>query len=259
MASLGRQFILLLWKNFVLQKRKVCVSVFEILLPLFFATLLVLIRLAGGRTSITHSTTYPDVSLQPPHDRHKRLVFTPDTFLTKNLCQSLINSINREYTVTGFSTEDDLLAEYQRDENVTIAVVFHGNYYDGPQLPQSIEYSLRIDSYNAWNTAETYGLYQQPGPSPGSDQYTRDGFLFIQYILDKTIIEQFNGSVKFNKDFDMRLKRMPFPPYSEDRLVSILQSILPLFIVLSFLLNALQISKNIAFEKEKMLKVRVYW
>lgn len=98
MASLGRQFILLLWKNFVLQKRKVWVSVFEILLPLFFATLLVLIRLAGERTSITHSTTYPDVSLQPPSDSHKRLVFTPDTTLTRNLCQSIINSINREYT-----------------------------------------------------------------------------------------------------------------------------------------------------------------
>ncbi|KAK3590752.1 hypothetical protein CHS0354_030992 [Potamilus streckersoni] len=254
MASLGRQFILLLWKNFVLQKRKVCVSVFEILFPLFFATLLVLIRLAGERTSITHSTTYPDVSLQPPYDRHKRLVFTPDTTLTRNLCQSIINSINREYTVTGYSTEDDLLAVYQRDTNVTIAVVFYGENYDGTRLPQNIEYSLRVDSYSEWNTAETYGLSQQPGPRPESSQYVYGGFLFIQYILDKTIIEQFNGSVNFSKDFDMRLKRMPYPAYIEDPLASMLQSYLPLFIVLSLLLNALQISKNIAYEKEKMLK-----
>jgi hypothetical protein len=39
--ALGRQFLLLLWKNWTLQKRKVCVTVFEILLPLFFGTILV--------------------------------------------------------------------------------------------------------------------------------------------------------------------------------------------------------------------------
>jgi ATP-binding cassette subfamily A (ABC1) protein 3 len=42
--ALGRQFLLLLWKNWTLQKRKVCVTVFELLLPLFFGTFLVLIR-----------------------------------------------------------------------------------------------------------------------------------------------------------------------------------------------------------------------
>ncbi|KAL3853548.1 hypothetical protein ACJMK2_017083 [Sinanodonta woodiana] len=254
MASLGRQFILLLWKNFVLQKRKVCVSVFEILLPLLFATLLVLIRQAGESTNVTHNTIYPNSSFSHPYDSHKRLVFTPDTNVTRHLCQSIINSMNRGYTVTGFRSEDELLAEYQRDKNVTVAVIFYGDNYDGPQLPQKIEYSLRIDTDYTWNTAETYGLFQQTGPSPEPYQYLYGGFLFIQYILDKTIIEQLNGSANFTKDFDVMLKRMPYPAYTDDPIVAILQSNLPLFIVISFLLNALQISKNIAYEKEKLLK-----
>ncbi|KAK3590747.1 hypothetical protein CHS0354_030987 [Potamilus streckersoni] len=265
MISLGQQFILLLWKNFVLQKRKVCVSVFEILLPLFFAALLVLIRLAGTSTKISNSTTYSDsdISLAYPYDYQKRLVFTPVTNLTRKLCQSVADSIQRRFTTTGFSTEDDLLAEYQRDKNVSIAVIFNGDNYDGPQLPHNIEYSLRMDCYSEWKTAETYGLSQQPGPRDEYfstlsfteyPKYRFCDFLLIQYILDKTIIEQFNGSVNFSKDFDMKLKRMPYPAYIKDPLVSILQFILPLYIVLSFLLNALQISKNIAYEKEKLLK-----
>ncbi|KAK3610641.1 hypothetical protein CHS0354_009106 [Potamilus streckersoni] len=93
MASLGRQFILLLWKNFVLQKRKVFVSVFEIILPLIFAAVLVLIRQSGESTNITNSTIYPDVSVQPPIVDQKRLVFTPNTYLTRHLCQSIADSI----------------------------------------------------------------------------------------------------------------------------------------------------------------------
>ncbi|KAL3853226.1 hypothetical protein ACJMK2_016782 [Sinanodonta woodiana] len=47
---------------------------------------------------------------------------------------------------------------------------------------------------------------------------------------------------------------MPYPPHLRDVLISVLQSNLPLFIVLSFILNALQITKNIAYEKENKLK-----
>jgi ATP-binding cassette subfamily A (ABC1) protein 3 len=57
--ALGRQFLLLLWKNWTLQKRKVCVTVFEILLPLFFGTILVLIRLLVKTTDYPNNTIWP--------------------------------------------------------------------------------------------------------------------------------------------------------------------------------------------------------
>ena len=57
-------------------------------------------------------------------------------------------------------------------------------------------------------------------------------------------------------DIDVALKKMLFPPFNQDVLTTVLQTNLPLFLVLSFILNALQIAKNIAYEKEKKLKVR---
>ena len=45
MRSKGRQFLLLLWKNYVIQKRKIATTIFEIGLPTFFALILIFIRL----------------------------------------------------------------------------------------------------------------------------------------------------------------------------------------------------------------------
>ena len=39
-----RQFVLLLWKNFLLQRRKIITTILEIALPLFFAIILIFIR-----------------------------------------------------------------------------------------------------------------------------------------------------------------------------------------------------------------------
>lgn len=59
MAGVGRQFILLLWKNWLLQKRKACVTVFEIVMPIVFAVILVCIRLIAKNETISQSTIWP--------------------------------------------------------------------------------------------------------------------------------------------------------------------------------------------------------
>ena len=46
MAGKARQFGLLLWKNYVLQKRKKLVTFVEIALPTFFAVILIFIRMS---------------------------------------------------------------------------------------------------------------------------------------------------------------------------------------------------------------------
>ena len=51
------------------------------------------------------------------------------------------------------------------------------------------------------------------------------------------------------------LKKMLYPPFLEDVLATVLQTNLPLFLVLSFILNVLQMAKNLAYEKENKLKV----
>lgn len=58
-AGLPAQFLLLTWKNILLQRRKICVTVFEILLPLVFPIVLVIIRnLANLEPKLQEATTY---------------------------------------------------------------------------------------------------------------------------------------------------------------------------------------------------------
>ena len=85
--------------------------------------------------------------------------------------------------------------------------------------------------------------------------YYWNGFLSLQFQIDKAIIETLNTSADLRHNYDMYMQKMPYLPFLKDVLMTVLSQNLPLFLVLSFILNALQIAKNIAYEKEKKLKV----
>ena len=87
MSSPGGQFVLLLWKNFKLQGRKKCVTVFEIITPLFFAMLLLFIRALADSKYIDNDTTwdrvYPHLTAKPVGKDF--LHFTPNNSFTNDI------------------------------------------------------------------------------------------------------------------------------------------------------------------------------
>ena len=85
--------------------------------------------------------------------------------------------------------------------------------------------------------------------------YYWNGFLSLQYQVDKAIIETLNISADLQHNYDLYMQKMPYLPFLMDVLMTVLSHNIPLFLVLSFILNALMIAKNIAYEKEKKLKV----
>ena len=107
MASLGSQFSLLLWKNFRLQSRKKIVTVFEILVPIFLAGLLVIIRAVSKSDYVDHNTVYSrfrmdelvlaydrDLILYTPSNNYTDdIMFTVKTALS-NFVSSKYNLIN---------------------------------------------------------------------------------------------------------------------------------------------------------------------
>ena len=58
MGGKGSQFILLLWKNYLLQKRKILVTVVEIALPAIFALILIFIRQKVAVNDISKPVTW---------------------------------------------------------------------------------------------------------------------------------------------------------------------------------------------------------
>jgi hypothetical protein len=73
--------------------------------------------------------------------------------------------------------------------------------------------------------------------------------------VDKAIIAEKSGKSNLFNDIDMKLTRMPYPPYVQDPLLTAIQTNLPLFLMLGFILYVIQLTKNIVYEKERKLKV----
>ena len=120
-ASGGRQFLLLLWKNWLLQKRRKVLTAFEIGLPIVLSVILVAVR------QLTSSTTYSDPRIwepfsietfrrgfNPPRlnsnctgifcinanqtEEMWRVAYAPNTSLTRNIIHFASNKLNLSYT-----------------------------------------------------------------------------------------------------------------------------------------------------------------
>ena len=118
-ASSWRQFLLLLWKNWLLQKRRKVLTAFEIGLPIIMSIILVAVR------QLTSSTPYPDpriwepfsietfqTGFNPPRlnsnctgifcvnvdEEMWRVAYAPNTSLTRNIIHFASNKLNLSYT-----------------------------------------------------------------------------------------------------------------------------------------------------------------
>lgn len=93
-AGLFTQFLLLTWKNILLQRRKICVTVFEIVLPLVFPIVLIVIRnLSDFKPQLQNATIYETQPIGFEYWSFDDVLYAPNTTLiTKimnNTCQIL--------------------------------------------------------------------------------------------------------------------------------------------------------------------------
>jgi hypothetical protein len=72
--------------------------------------------------------------------------------------------------------------------------------------------------------------------------------------VGRSIINIQSGNTNFD-NLNFFLKKMPYRDFIQDNLLSVLQIWLPFFIMLSFIITALQTTKGVTYEKEKRLKV----
>lgn len=83
-AGLFTQFLLLTWKNILLQRRKLCVTVFEIVLPLVFPILLIVIRnLSDFKPQLKNATIYEANPIGFEHYNNEVLYAPNTTLFTK--------------------------------------------------------------------------------------------------------------------------------------------------------------------------------
>jgi len=86
--------------------------------------------------------------------------------------------------------------------------------------------------------------------------YYSEGFLAIQRAVDLSIMREL-GVESSTEKISVELKKFPFTSYHQDDFIIVIQLRLPFIIMLSFILTAPIICKDVVLEKEKKLKVTI--
>ncbi|XP_044088738.1 phospholipid-transporting ATPase ABCA3-like [Neovison vison] len=280
------QFAVLLWKNFVLKKRKILSLVVEICMTVFFSLLILLYR-SNIKKTFQNVTVFRPIYLMAPPDfifkgnLEYELAYVPSkSDVVKNITETVKNTLNFNFTVRGFSSEAQFekYVQYEKKPTVRVAaaVVFEHDFKNSDdRLPLQVKYHLRFGAGTertsdllssledtGWHTHLLFPEVPDMGPrnplnnDGGDPGYIREGFLLLQHIIDQAIITYHNGEAakQMLHDAIILLNRFPYPAYYMDPFWYNFSALFPLVVILAFSLTELTLIRTIVSEKEKRLK-----
>ncbi|KAM6914527.1 phospholipid-transporting ATPase ABCA3 [Lycodopsis pacificus] len=284
--AIVRQFGLLLWKNYLQQKRQILVTLVEILLPLLFSGILIVLRQKVPFKDYPNATVYESYTVDVLPNvlyRGLQLAYVPSTSsVVRQLSEDVRRSLKLS-SVRGFETEEqfeDYVRKNSSSGNILAAVVFeHPFTHDDEPLPLKVSYHLRFsftpreappkemlelnpNNDLDWHTLSLFPLFQLPGPREqydkegGTPGYFREGFLAVQHAVDRAIMRSCNRTAAASLLPHIRvvLSRFPYPAFIYDVFILAIQNQLPLLLVLSFTYTSLNIVRAVVQEKERKLK-----
>lgn len=281
------KFFLLLWKNWVIQKRHWVQTFFEIFIPVAFTGLLILFRSLLNPEVIENETYYqPLVPTDLTEFYNKTsvsmierpftmdVVYSPKNQKLEGILNSAIGLLENAKTINIIAKENaDELNLYLEQTNPWVGVLFPDDYKDlqmDSTPPTDFKFTFRFPSelrsttgfveWSNWFTNRMFPAFaiaiprnqnQSSGGQPPG--YYQEGFLPLQYAISRAYTLEFAGD-KANEIPDVFLHRYPYKPYLDDPLLIGLEAFIPLIIILSLLYTAINIVKYVAIEKEKQLK-----
>jgi len=96
------QFRLLLWKNYLLQRRKVLVTILEIGLPTFFALILIFVRQRVESVKIASPTSWKEFAVNESFGSYNwtsegpwQIYFSPNSTSARLVMQSAVKQLKR--------------------------------------------------------------------------------------------------------------------------------------------------------------------
>ncbi|XP_063224088.1 phospholipid-transporting ATPase ABCA3-like isoform X2 [Bacillus rossius redtenbacheri] len=284
MARAWHKFWLLLWKNWTLYRRHPVQTAVEVLAPVFFSALLVVIRSLVATQQFTEPTLYVPFSpadhwgtvldrMANASHRGIMVAYSPANPVLDSIMTKAVERFHQKGTAIPFSSETALLTNLTQPGamNIILAgVVFDDSLAGVTELPQHVQYKVRFPGesrsvqsssssvmYN-WKTDRLFPTFQEGGPRLKSDSdggnvpgYHTEGFLTLQHFVSASIIEQVSGNASVPP---VLLQRFPYPPYVSDPMLLALENIVSIFMLLSFIFSCTSIVKVIASEKELQLK-----
>uniref|UniRef100_A0A8C5C219 ATP-binding cassette, sub-family A (ABC1), member 2 n=1 Tax=Gadus morhua TaxID=8049 RepID=A0A8C5C219_GADMO len=155
----------------------------------------------------------------------------------------------------GFPDEDSIVnytlnQAYQDNVSVFASVIFQTNR-DG-SLPPHVLYKIRQNSSFTEKTNEIRRAYWRPGPNTGGKFYFLYGFVWIQDMMERAIINTFVGHDVVEPGNYVQM--FPYPCYTRDDFLFVIEHMMPLCMVISWVYSVAMMIQHIVAEKEHRLK-----
>uniref|UniRef100_A0A672N7S3 ATP binding cassette subfamily A member 2 n=1 Tax=Sinocyclocheilus grahami TaxID=75366 RepID=A0A672N7S3_SINGR len=155
----------------------------------------------------------------------------------------------------GFPDEESIVnytlsQAYQDNVSVFASVIFQANK-DG-SLPPHVMYKIRQNSSFTEKTNEIRRAYWRPGPNTGGKFYFLYGFVWIQDMIERAIINTFVGHDVVEPGNYVQM--FPYPCYTRDDFLFVIEHMMPLCMVISWVYSVAMMIQHIVAEKEQRLK-----
>ncbi|KAF0033712.1 hypothetical protein F2P81_013778 [Scophthalmus maximus] len=155
----------------------------------------------------------------------------------------------------GFPDEDSIVnytlnQAYQDNVSVFASVIFQTNR-DG-SLPPHVLYKIRQNSSFTEKTNEIRRAYWRPGPNTGGKFYFLYGFVWIQDMIERATINTFVGHDVVEPGNYVQM--FPYPCYTRDDFLFVIEHMMPLCMVISWVYSVAMMIQHIVAEKEHRLK-----
>ncbi|KFB51722.1 AGAP007504-PA-like protein [Anopheles sinensis] len=273
------KFLLLLWKNWIIQKRHYVQTAFEITIPVLACSLLILVRGLVTPTVYTKPTTFGSLNVQSlsmiremvtNNPINLKIVYSPRNDVFERIVGRAARMLGTDVLHQGYNDSETMYKDLITN-NFLAGVEFGDHLQNISSLPDRLEVALRFPSemrttrlpgaefWANWRTFLIFPQFQVYGARNinASDggypaNYYAEGFASVQNAISRSVLE-LRG---FRNDTmpHVELKRFPYPSFYDDPLLRGLENLFPSIIMVAFFYSCVNTVKFITLEKELQLK-----
>ncbi|CAG9334828.1 unnamed protein product [Blepharisma stoltei] len=307
--SIWQHYRALLYKNWILWKRRLCGSLCEFLFPVFLLIILAIIRDGVGfskhsaKSYISPSAmtvsdddkNYFSSSFDPPvkftdnpkdlSENYYRNYYSKENVwniafvnegrgsFANEIIRALkekIGNLENPYKFTSYSSEQDLedyIESSDYGENGTPKICFAIVFYSSS--PYKIEYSFRFNVTESYQSGsqrlgDYINIFDFDSYSKATDKYLRkpmpsfqynyfgSNFIHIMNYIDNYILKTYSNNT--NPYIAAGFVPMYYDDYVSDDFISLISTMLPFFVVISYLVPVCRMVSLIVQEKEYKIK-----
>ncbi len=142
---------------------------------------------------------------------------------------------------------------YSENATVIASLVFESrNTSDPTKLDKNLVYKIRQNASFTTTTKKIRDRYWSPTPRDWDYYYYIFGFVWLQDLVDRAIIDYHSNSTILEPG--SYIHQMPYPCYTIDNFLQMTQHVMPLCLSVSFVYTVAMLTQTMVYEKEMRLK-----